>query len=164
MDGNGKLFFALMYKNKEILEKTIDLLKNNFGGIVSKSPGYDFNFTDYYEKEFGTNLKKTIIILDKKINKNDLTEIKIKITEIEKNHSSDGKRTINIDPGYVNDKEVVLASFKKKDFKEDLGDGVYAHKVLEFENGEVKSFFHTFADYKSKLVQEFFLKSIEQHL
>jgi hypothetical protein len=162
MRNGGNLFFALMYKDSNILEKTVDLLKNNFGSIVSKSPEYDFNFTDYYEKEFGTNLKKTIIILNKKINKNDLAEIKIKITEIEKNNSSDGKRKINIDPGYVNDKEVVLASFKKKDFKEDLGNGVYAHKVLEFDNlahGKVKEFWHTFRDYREEKVKKFFTSS-----
>ena len=150
------LFFALMYKDNNILENTISLLKNNYGEIKNKSSEYDFNFTDYYEKEFGTNLKKTIIIFDKKINKNDLVEIKNKITEIEKEFSVDGKRTVNIDPGYVNNKEVVLATFKKKDFKEDLGNGVYAHKVLEF-NGEVKEFWHTFRDYREKKIKDFLL-------
>lgn len=158
---NGNLFFALMYKDSNILEKIIDLLKNNFGSIASKSPEYDFDFTDYYEKEFGNDLKKIIIIFSKEINKTDLAEIKIKITEIEKKYSSEGKRRINIDPGYINDKEIVLASFRKKSVKEDLGNGVYAHKVLEFDNGKVKEFWHTFQDYKSKLVQEFFLSNIK---
>ena len=62
---------------------------------------------------------------------------------------------------FINNKEVILASFKKKDFKEDLGNGVYAHKVLEFDNGKAEEFWHTFPDYKSRLVEEFFLKNIE---
>tara|TARA_B100000315_G_C14471873_1_gene538748 strand:+ start:573 stop:1055 length:483 start_codon:yes stop_codon:yes gene_type:complete len=156
------LFFALMYNNNEILEKTINEL--NFGAILSKSPEYDFNFTDHYENEFGSELKKTIIIFNNNIQKNNLIKIKNTITEIEKNNSVGNKRKINVDPGYVNDKEVVLASFKKKRFKDDLGDGVYAHKVLEFKDGEVKDFFHTFADFKSKLVKEFFLGIIKQYL
>lgn len=151
------LFFALMYKDKDILEKTIGELKNNFGDVVSKSSEYDFNFTSYYEKEFGMNLKKMIAIFDKKINKIDLVEIKNKITEIEKRFSVGNKRRINIDPGYVNNKEVVLASFKKKDFKEDLGNNVFAHKVLEFEDGNVNDFFHTFDDYKEKRIKDFFI-------
>ncbi|MBU90714.1 hypothetical protein CMO94_04165 [Candidatus Woesearchaeota archaeon] len=153
------LFFALMYNNNEILKKTINKL--NFGAILSKSPEYDFDFTDHYENEFGSDLKKTIIIFNNNIQKNNLIKIKNKINEIEKDYSADGKRTINIDPGYVNDKEVVLASFKKKRFKENLGDGVFAHKVLEFEDGKVKEFFHTFPDFKSKLVKEFFLNNIK---
>ena len=61
----------------------------------------------------------------------------------------------------MNDKGIVLASFKYRDFKEDIGEGVYAHKVLEFDNGEIKSFFHTFPDFKNKLVQDFFLSLIK---
>jgi len=158
---NNYSFFALMYKDKEILNKVINELKNNFGNIVSESPEYDFNFSSHYEDEFGTNLKKTIIILDKNVNKNDLIEIKNKITEIEKKYSFDGKRKINIDPGYFNNKEVVLASFKGKRFKEDIGDGIFLHKVLEIENGDFKGFFHTFPDFNSKSVQEFFLSLIK---
>lgn len=158
---DNKLFFALMYKDNEILENTINDLKNNFGNTISKSSEYDFNFTDYYEEEFGNNLKKIIIVFDNKINKENLVEIKNKTADIEKNYSIENKRKINIDPGYVNSKEIVLASFKNKDFKEDIGEGVYAHKVLGIENGEIISFFHTFPDFKNELVQNFFLTLIK---
>jgi hypothetical protein len=157
MENSGNLLFALMYKDKAVLEKTINKLKDDFGGILKKSPEYDFNFTNYYEKESGTNLKKIIIVFNKKISKDDLVEIKNKITEIEKGFSVYGKRTVNIDPGYVNDKEVVLATFKKKDFKEELGNGVYAHKVLEFADGKVKEFWNTFPDYKEKRIKDFLM-------
>jgi len=150
-----------MFKDKEILNKVTNDLKNNFGKIISKSSEYDFNFTDYYEEEFGNNLKKIIIIFDKKINKNDLVEIKNKTADIEKNYSIENKRKINIDPGYVNNKEIVLASFKGKDFKEDLGEGVFGHKVLGIENGKIISFFHTFPDFKNEVVQNFFLTLIK---
>jgi len=155
------LFFAIMFKDYKILEESIDDLKNNFGSIISKCSEYDFNYTDYYEKEFGSNLKKIIIIFDKKIIEKDLIEIKNKTAEIEKKYSVGGKRKINIDPGYFNDKEVILASYKRKDFKKDLGEGVFIHKVLEFDNGKVKEFFHTFPDFKSKLLQEYFLSIIK---
>ena len=158
------LFFAIMFKDKEILTNVINELKNNFETIISKSSEYDFNFTSHYEDEFGSNLKKIIIIFDNKINKKDLVEIKNKTADIEKNYSIDGKRKINIDPGYFNGKEVVLASFKRKRFKEDLGNNIFVHKVLEIENWNFKEFFHTFPDFKSKLVQDFFLTIIKQYL
>lgn len=158
---NNHLFFALMYKDIEILNKVINDLKNNFGSIISKCSEYNFTFTEYYEKEFGSNLKKIIVIFDKKIIEKDLIEIKNKIAEIEKKYSVEGKRKINIDPGYFNDKEVILASYKGKVFKKDLGEGIFIHKVLEFDNGKVKDFFHTFLDFKSKLLQEYFLSLIK---
>ena len=157
----GKLFFAIMFKEEGTLNKTIMDLKKKIGSIISKSPEYNFNFTDYYEKEFGNNLKKTIVFFNKKINNEELKNLKLKIKDIETKFSINNKRTINIDPGYVNDKEVVLASFKNRDFKEDIGEGVYAHKVLEFNNGQIKDFFHTFPDFKNKLVQDFFLSLIK---
>jgi hypothetical protein len=154
---DNHLFFALMYKDKEILEKTITELKNNYGDVVSKSSEYDFDFTDHYEEEFGNNLKKTIILFNKKINNEGLKNIKLKIKGIETKFSINNKRKINIDPGYVNDKKVVLASFKKKRFKDDLGNNVFAHKVLELDNGKVKDFFHTFPDFKQEKLQKFLL-------
>ena len=162
---DNHLFFAIMFKDKEILTNVINELKNNFGNIVSESPEYDFNFSSHYEDEFGSNLKKTIIVFDNKISKGNLADIKIICSQIEKEFcSDDDKRAANIDPGYFNDKEVVLASFKGKRFKEDIGDGIFLHKVLEIENEGFKEFFHTFPDFKSKLVQDFFLTIIKQYL
>jgi hypothetical protein len=158
----GRLFFALMYKDKDVLEKVIDELKTDFGGVVAKIPEYDFDFTDYYLEEFGSDLKKTIIVFEKNIEKKDLIEIKIISSHIEKDFSPDGnKRVINVDPGYLDDNQVVLASFKGKDFKEDIGEGIFSHIVLVFEDGRVRDFHHTFADFKSKPVQDFFLSLIK---
>ena len=50
------------------------------------------------------------------------------------------KRKINIDPGYVNNKEVVLASFKYRGYKEFIGNGIYAHKIMELYNKKIKYF------------------------
>jgi len=158
---DGKLFFALMYKDNDILNEVVQSLKNDFGDIVRQSKEYWFDFTDYYKEEFGSSLKKTIIIFDNKIEKKDLVEIKIICSQIEDDYSEDKKRKINIDPGYINEKGVVLASFKSKDFKEDLDDGVFAHKVLEFENGSIKDFQHTFDDFKSTMIKDFFLNTIK---
>lgn len=153
------MFFALMYKDKSIFEKAVQLLKDDFGAILSNSADYNFNFTDYYKEEFGTDLKKVLIIFDKIISKEDLAEIKIISSQVE-HELCDGnnKRNVNIDPGYFNGKEVVLASFKGKEFKEDLGEGVFAHKVLEFKNGKVMDFWHTFPDFKQEKLQQFFSK------
>lgn len=161
MEESGRLFFALMYKDKEILKEALKELEMEFGNAFFKIKDYEFNFTDYYEKEFGRDLKKTIFIFDTRVNKEDLVEIKILCSQIESNFSDDnGKRTIDTDPGYFNKKEVILASFKGKDFKEYLEEDVFAHKILEFDGNKIKDFFHTFEDFKSKHVQDFFLNIV----
>ena len=146
---SGKLFFGIMFSEREIYEKAVEELINEFGEIEKESFEYDFDkFTDYYEKEMGRGLRKKIIIFKKEIDEKDLVGIKNFITELEKKYSEEDKRKVNIDPGFVSKEKVVLASFKKKDFKKDLGNGVFAHEVLRFEDGKVKDFWHTFGDYK----------------
>ena len=89
--------------------------------------------------------------------KKELAEIKLKTTDIEKKYSKDGKRTINLDPGCLSESELVLASFKKgTNYKEQVSDKVWLHKVLEFDGKEVKVFWHTFPDYRGRGNQEFF--------
>ena len=156
----NKLVMAVMYSDKEIYSKCKHILEQKFNNIAKESNEYDFDqFTHYYEKEMGKGLVKRFLIFDKEIEKKDLIEIKKQITEIEKGSSKDNNRTINLDPGYVNENELVLASFKSgTNYKEDLGQGVYAHKILEFKDNKVGIFWHTFPDYRVKEHQEFFGK------
>jgi len=155
----NKLIIAIMYSNKEIYNKVKSILIEKFNNIKKESNEYNFDqFTSYYEKEMGKNLVKRFLIFNKEIKKQDLIRIKKQTTEIEKEFSKNNKRTINLDPGYLNDKELVLASFKSgTNYKEDLGNGIYAHKVLEFKDKEPIIFWHTFPDYRVKENQEFFI-------
>jgi len=147
-----KLIIAIMYSNREIYEDCKKCLIELFGEISNETEEYDFDrFTSYYEKEMGKSLVKRFLIFNQKSSIFDLVGVKLKTTEIEKKYSKNRKRTINLDPGYLSSNELVLASFKKgTDYKEDLGEGVYAHKVLEFKDGKVISFWHTFPDYREK--------------
>ena len=154
----NNLIIAIMYSKKETYNKVKQILEEKFGNVNKESSEYNFDqFTSFYEKEMGRNLVKRFLIFEKDIEKQDLIQIKKQTTEIEKEFSVNEKRTINLDPGYLNEKELVLASFKKgTNYKEDLGQGVYAHKVLEFKDKEAIIFWHTFPDYRVKENQEFF--------
>jgi len=163
----SNLFIAVMWNNMDDYSKVIKTLEQKFGKILKQSEEYDFDaYTNHYEPEMGKGIKKKFLVFEKNIEKHDLVAIKKETTEIEQEFIEgedkrkytevliEGKRKINIDPGYINDKELVLASFKRKRFKEDLGEGVFAHKVLEFEDGKIVCFFHTFKDYEHNV--EFF--------
>lgn len=153
---SGKLFFAVMFSDKDFYKKAINDLTKKFGDAEKETFEYNFDkFTDYYEKEMGRNLIKKIIIFKKKIYEKDLIGIKKFIAKIEKKYSVNNKRKINIDPGYIDKNKVVLASSKKKGFKKDFGKGVYAHEILRFENGKAISFWHTFGDYKQGKIKKF---------
>ncbi|HZX44739.1 MAG TPA: DUF4416 family protein [Candidatus Nanoarchaeia archaeon] len=146
----NNLLFAVMYSDKEIYDKSLLKLIAAYGAVKDECPEYDFDkFTPYYEEEMGKGLTKRFVVFEKAIEKKDLVSIKKETTDLEKKFSVDGKRQVNIDPGYIGQYELVLASFKRgRGYKQELGDGVYAHKVLEFDDGGVQTFWHTFPDYK----------------
>ena len=154
-----------MYSNKEEYDKVKTILETKFGNIKAESHPYNFDqFTSFYEKEMGKNLVKTFIVFNKGIEKKDLVKIKQQTTEVEKEFAVNNNRIINLDPGYLSEKELVLASFKRgTNYKEDLGEGVYAHKVLEFKDGKAEIFWHTFPDYRVEENQEFFISMINQN-
>ncbi len=159
---DAKLIIAIMYNKEGVYKKCKKCLTKEFGEIEKESNEYDFDrFTNYYEREMGKDLVKRFISFKERINKNKLAEIKLKTAEIEKKFLSGNKRMINLDPGYLTDKELVLASFKRgTNYKQSIGEGVYAHKVLGFKGKETITFWHTFPDYKVKENQRWFLDLI----
>ncbi len=157
------LLIALMYSEDKILNKAITELESKFGKIQSRSEEYDFTFTNYYEKEFGKGLKKIFVAFQKGIASNSLAEIKKFTNDLEKQTSSDGKRLINIDAGYIDENSLVMASNKRMSFKEEISDGIYAHRILEFKDGKWHDFHHTFRDYRMEKNKKFFI-SVRQTL
>ena len=162
----SKLLISIFYSDKKLYEACKKELIKIFGDILKESKAYSFDkFTDYYEKEMGKGLVKRFVIFKKPIEKISLNnkpieknslkikliKIKLKTTELEKKFSKQGKRMVNLDPGYLTGKELVLASFKPgTNYKEKISNKVYAHKVLEFKGKEAITFWHTFPDYKEK--------------
>lgn len=158
------MIIAVMYSDKGIYSSCKNDLVSLYGEVERETEEYDFDkFTKYYAGEMGSGLVKRFLIfnkpledislgvkpIDKKPLKNKIKKIKNKTTEIEEKYSKDGKRRINLDPGYLSSDELVLASFKKgTNYKEDVGDGIYLHKVLEFNGDNVGTYWHTFPDYK----------------
>jgi hypothetical protein len=157
-----KLIVGIMYSDKEILDKTISILKERFGEIESELE-YDFSFTDYYMPEMGENLKKKIIIFKNPIGRKLLAEIKNWTNELEDKESISQKRKINLDPGYLTVCNVVLASAKEMPHKVYIGEGMFGDVVLEFKNKSFQHSGHTFPDYKSDIVKNFLNQARESY-
>jgi hypothetical protein len=156
-----KLVIGIMYSDKEAYEETIKQLTEKFGEIDNKSLEYDFNFTDYYEEETGKNLKKQIITFNKLIDRDELAEIKHFTNTIEDQLSKQGKRLINLDPGYMTEHNIVLASAKELPHKVSIGKGMFGDVVLEYRKGDYEDSRHTFPDFRTPIVKEF-LKTIRK--
>ncbi len=152
----AKFFVAMMYQSKEIYEEAKKLLVRKYGKIERESFVYDFNFTNYYENEMGKGLKKRFAVFEKLMERDKLLEVKLYAMEIEEKLSVDGKRRINIDPGYITKHALILATRKERSHRIYLGNGIFAEVTLTFTKKGCRYFEWTYADYKQEELCEFF--------
>jgi len=145
-----KLIFAFIFKERGSLNLAKNLLKKHFGEIDFVSPVFSFNYTRYYEKEFGRELNRLFVSFKGLINPGELPKIKVFSNKIEKKLSNDNNRLINIDPGYIDLAKLILASTKDYSHRIYLGKGVFAETTLVFEGKSYKPWPWTYPDYGSE--------------
>lgn len=154
-----RLFISVLYAGPEDYERAKELLAEEFGEPQNISEEYDFNFTDYYKKETGSELKKRLLAYGI-INPGKLSNIKITTNEMEKMLANGLNRTANIDPGFIGHKQVVLASAKPSPYRIYLKDGIYGQIVLVYSKHGWIELPHTFADFKLETVQKFLAENM----
>ena len=133
-----KLIAAVTFMNNDEYRETKHLLENHFGTIDSESEIFDFIHTDYYEEEMGKDLKKVFLSFRQLINPDDLTAIKIKTNTIENSFLREGKRKVNVDPGYLSGAKLILATTKNYAHRIYLKDGIYGDLHLFYKDDEFK--------------------------
>ncbi len=153
----AKLFVAAMFREERALERAIGELEAAFGTIDLKSETFEFNFTRYYEAEFGSHLKKLFLGFEELVERDKLVEMKLKCLEIERALSVEQKRRVNLDPGYVTLGSVVLSTTKERAHRIYLGSGVFAEITLIYVKGRYQPLPWSYADYCTEIAQKFFL-------
>ncbi len=154
-----KLICGIIFAKRIWLNKAKELLESSFGEIEEESEIYNFSkFSDYYDKELRGKAKKQIVSFKKLIDRDELVSIKEHTNELEEKKSRGGKRNFNLDPGYLTEHNIILASAKEMPHKVSLGKGIFGDVVLTYTKGGWKEYFRSFADYQSKLVKNFLTK------
>lgn len=159
-----KLVISLIYKEKERLLMAEDALKDIFGDVEELEFSSDFDYTDYYYGEFGGPLARKVIVFKKLVSIDTVHVSKVSANDLERKLSLQGKRTVNIDPGYVT--EAKLALFTTKDYSHRLyaGAGIFAECTLFFRDGIFNAWPWTYPDYASSEMREFFKKVRDLYL
>lgn len=145
-----KLIIGFIYKDEAVFIRAKDRLKRKFGGIDFESGPIDFNYTGYYEKEMGGNLKRRFISFRKPIPIQDLYRIKLYTNRLEARFLVSKCRRINIDPGYLHPAKLVLATTKDYAHRIFLRKGIFAEITLSFRDNSFSPNDWTYPDYRSK--------------
>ncbi|MEK6715498.1 MAG: DUF4416 family protein [Candidatus Omnitrophota bacterium] len=151
-----KLFIGLIFPETTLIPDIKKKLRSKFGNIDFESKILDFNYTGYYEKEFGVNLKRSFLSFSKLILPDKIAAIKNTTNKLEMGLTKGQKRLINLDPGYLNDAKVVLATTKDYAHRIYLKDGIYAENTLVFTQGSFKPYPWTYPDYQTEQYAEIF--------
>ena len=159
-----KLIAAVTYQVSAQLQSAETFLTGQFGPIDFRTPEFDFNFTDYYREEMGDNLKKIFFGFEKLIPRETLADIKLSTTKYETDTSMNGKRTVNIDPGYIGEANIILASTKNFSHRIYLEKGIYGDCNLILKDGEYHPLPWTYPDYKEQWIREFLFEVRSRHV
>ncbi len=155
-----KYFAAVCFTGDITLEAVLLKLKTLFGPVDERSPVYDFDrFTDYYKPEMGSGLQKLFISFQRLHLPEALIDFKHKSNLLEMDYTAQkGRRRVNIDPGYLTDAKIVLATTKDYSHRLYLGKGIYGDLHLSYRNGRYRPQPWTYPDYSQPLALEYFSK------
>src|SRR5262252_2300379 len=136
-----------------------------YGPIDHRSGVIPFDFTDYYEAEMGDIIDRVFFSFERLIEADQLPEIKRQTNQLEdelaaqlRTSTSTVKRPVNLDPGYIEQAKVILASTKNFYHRIYLGHGIFGEVTMHFRNNTFQFFPWTYPDYQSKEYQEFFFR------
>ena len=146
-----KLIVGLISGDEALLDKIgVRLEKALKNKIDFKSDIIDFTYTDYYDKEMGGRLKRRFLSFKRLVRLEKIAKAKLATNDIEKSFCVDGKRAINIDPGYVDMAKLVLLSTKDYSHRIHIGNGIFAEVTLHYKDKRFNFWPWTYPDYKSE--------------
>ncbi|MBD3224724.1 MAG: DUF4416 family protein [Caldithrix sp.] len=152
-----KLFAAITYHQHFDKTKILEILNDQIDTIDQRTEPFQFDtFTDYYQSMMGDKLLKFFVSFAHLIPAETLPQIKVQTNTIEKSNESDKLRLINIDPGYLTENKVVLATTKNYSHRLYLSDGIFGDLHLFFKDQTFQFQKWTYPDYKQSSVIAFF--------
>jgi len=156
-----KLFAGVLTSLTGRLQEIEDRLAGLFGPVESRSEMFPFDHTDYYDTEMGAQLVRVFVGFRDLVTPGDLPQVKIRTNGLETELARDFgtvARPVNIDPGYLEQSKIVLASTKNFSHRIFLSDGIYAEVTMYFEARQWRRFPWTFPDFRSGRYDRFFME------
>ncbi|MEW6182350.1 MAG: DUF4416 family protein [Bacillota bacterium] len=133
-----------------------EALAGHLGSPDYASQLFGFHQTAYYEKEMGAGLVRRIYSFPRLIEQSELAPLKRFSIEIEDRWRIEGRRQVNIDPGYISLAKLVLATTKDNVHRLCIGDGIFAEVTLYFQKGRFHPWPWTYPDYASEVYRAVF--------
>ena len=153
---------AAFSRHDEALDWAQQRAADEWGPVALTSERFRFEQTAYYEPTMGTDLRKVFFAFETLIEPSELVQRKLQANQWEEltrqQHSFPESRPLNLDPGYISEAKLVLASTKDRDHRIYLSDGIYAEGTLYFHAGRWQTRRWTYPDYRCDSYHPFFAR------
>ena len=142
-------YCGFIWSRRERLEACVEQSEALWGPVLDRSEDFEFAETAYYHSEMGPGLRRTYYLYRTLLaDPSTLIERKHQAARFEEASQEEGRRAVNLDPGYFNGHQLVIATFKDYAHRIYLGRGVYAHLEYLFRNGEPVLLPWTYPDFR----------------
>ncbi len=151
-----RLICAVCCQDEEIGVQACERLVQLCGPIAARTESFPFIHTRYYQKEMGDSLCKFFCAFNRLIDPMEIVAIKLATNRIEEESAREGRRRVNLDPGYIEAAKLVLATTKNFGHRIYLGQGIYGDVQLFWRGGRFQPNPWTYPDYLETTALEFF--------
>ena len=143
----AKLVIGLFTPEKNLCLSVVAELERQYGPVDYISRWLVFDDTGYYADEMGSVLYRRMLSFKGVIDQDQLPDIKLSTNQLEFQWMQDGRRRVNIDPGYLLASRFVLATGKNFTHRIYIGRLIYADLTLVYEKGRFRTLPWTYPDY-----------------
>lgn len=151
---------AAFSRYPEALEWGQTQAEKNWGEISLKSEPFLLTETTYYDQEMGPGQRKQFWAFSQLRSPEDLPQWKCQSNQWEVDYAEKKlwpqSRPLNLDPGYISEAKLVLATTKDRDHRIYLRDGIYAEVTLHYRRKAWTAWPWTYPDYQRPEYHAFF--------
>jgi hypothetical protein len=159
------LIMAAFSRHRAALEWARETSQQRWGCLALESPEFAFEETEFYRQTMGEGLRKVFWAFEGLIDAATLPALKRQANAWEDEcrtlQNWPERRPLNLDPGYLTEAKLVLASTKDRDHRLYLADGIFAEVTLFFRASMWQTRAWTYPDYQRSDYHEFFLRCRE---
>lgn len=155
------LICGLLSVENDLIKSIETTLEEEFGSVLLRSELLPFAWTDYYNAELGEGILRRWLIFSPLVNLLQSWQYKLESCKIENSFRKNGKRRINVDPGFIRLDGLWLLTTKPAGHRTYLEKGVWIELTLRFLKDHCEELPWTYPDHRDTGAQAFFLKARE---
>jgi len=134
--------------------------ERDWGPVALESETFAFEETSFYEATMGSGLKKVLWAFERLVSPTQLVDFKLLANdwedEFRRSHEHAELRPLNLDPGYLTEAKLVLATTKDRDHRLYLDRGIFAEVTLHYHRRVWQARPWTYPDYQRPDYHSFF--------